>query len=65
MIDAEQIAEAFHESYERFAPLVGYDTREESRTDWENVPIENRTLMVAVAADLLDRGVIRAGPELE
>jgi hypothetical protein len=65
VIDAEKIAERFHESYERHAPLVGYETREESRTDWENVPLENRTLMIAVAADLLKQGIIAPGSALE
>jgi hypothetical protein len=44
---------------------VGYETREESRTDWENVPLENRTLMIAVAADLLKQGIIAPGSALE
>ena len=65
MIDAEVIAAAFHESYERHAVLVGYDTRPESRVDWEDVPLPNRTLMIAVAADLLKQGVIAPGSALD
>lgn len=59
MSNAERIAAAFHESYERLAPSKGYETRKESAVPWEQVPEANRTLMVAVAQDLLDRGVIR------
>lgn len=65
MIDAEHVASAFHEAYERLAPLCNYETRQESAVPWDEVPLENRTLMISVAADLLNRGVIRAGPELE
>lgn len=65
MIDAERIAMAMHESYERHAPLVGYETREESRVPWEQVPLANRTLMIATAADLLKQGIIAPGSALE
>ncbi len=59
MTPAEQVARAFHESYERLAPRYGYRTREASARPWDEVPEDNRRLMVAVAADLLTRGVIR------
>jgi hypothetical protein len=57
---AEQIAQAFHESYERLAGGFGYQTRPESAVAWEDVPMVNRGLMVAVAAELMDTGVIHA-----
>lgn len=56
---AEEIARAFHESYERQAPEHGYQTRKRSAVPWEDVPADNRGLMVAVAQDLLDQGVIQ------
>jgi hypothetical protein len=56
---AERIARAFHEAYERLAPAHGYDTKPESACAWEDVPANNRALMVAVAQELLERGVIR------
>lgn len=56
--DAELIARAFHESYERLAPEYGYKTREASAKPWDEVPEQNRNLMVAVVQDLLDEGVI-------
>lgn len=59
--DAERIAKAFHESYERQAPDYGYKTREASAVPWEVVPDANRSLMVAVVQDLLDQGVIGRG----
>jgi hypothetical protein len=58
---AEQIAQAFHESYERQAPDHGYETRKASAKPWADVPANNRALMVAVVRDLLDRRVIRTG----
>lgn len=58
---AASIAQAFHESYERQAPEFGYKTREASAVPWEDVPEDNKTLMIAVAQDLLDTGVIDPG----
>jgi hypothetical protein len=58
MSRAEEIAKAFHESYERQAAAHDYTTREASAKPWENVPENNRSLMIAVAQDLLNRGVI-------
>jgi len=57
---AEQIAQAFHEAYERLAPDFGYQTREASAKPWAEVPEQNRALMVAVVQSLLDAGVITA-----
>jgi hypothetical protein len=47
--DDEQIARLFHETYERLAPEYGYKTREASAVSWEQVPVRNHDLMVAVA----------------
>jgi hypothetical protein len=48
-LTAELLARTFHESYERLAPSLGYDTREDSRQPWEQVPEQNRELMIATA----------------
>jgi hypothetical protein len=53
--DAEALARAFHETYERLAPSFGYETRRASAVPWEDVPSANRELMIAVAGDLLRR----------
>lgn len=58
---AEQIARAFHRSYESLAPSFGYETREESAVEWEDVPQNNRDLMIATVQLLLDMGVIVPG----
>ena len=55
---AEQIAQAFHEAYERLAPDFGYKTREASAKPWDDVPEQNRSLMIAVVQALIDSGVI-------
>ena len=55
---AQEIAEAFHETYERLAPTYGYVTRLDSAKPWSEVPLNNRLLMVAVVRELLDRQVI-------
>lgn len=54
-MSAEELARAFHEAYERLAPQFGYETRPESAVSWENVPESNRSLMIAVAGEVLDR----------
>jgi hypothetical protein len=52
-IPAEAVARRFHEAYERLAPDFGYRTREASAKPWDEVPEQNRALMVAVCAELL------------
>lgn len=64
MSPAEQIARAFHHTYERLAPDHGYETRPESAVTWEQVPANNKALMTSVAAELLARGVIVPGASL-
>lgn len=44
--EAEHLAAYFHASYESLAPLFGYQTREDSSVAWEDVPEQNRRLMV-------------------
>lgn len=61
MKTAERIAKAFHESYERQASEFNYKTREASAKPWEDVPANNKDLMIAVVQDLLDEGVILNG----
>jgi hypothetical protein len=53
MMTAEQLAQFFHESYERLAPQFGYKTRKESAKPWADVPEQNRKLMTAVCAEVL------------
>jgi len=56
--DAERVAAAFHEAYERLAPDHGYETRKASAVPWGDVPERNRQLMVATVFDLLSNNVI-------
>lgn len=58
---AAGITREFHETYERLAPSHGYETRRASAVPWDEVPEQNRALMLAVVGDLIDRHVIRAG----
>ena len=53
------IAKAFHEAYESLAPDYGYKTREASAVPWEDVPEQNRRLMLATVERLLQDGVIK------
>jgi hypothetical protein len=55
---AEEIARAFHEAYEQLAPDFGYRTREASAKQWDEVPEQNRGLMVATVEKLLADGTI-------
>lgn len=52
-MNAEQLAQKFHETYERLAPTHGYETRKDSAVPWENVPEKNKKLMTAVCEEIL------------
>lgn len=58
---AEQIAKEFHDTYERLAPSHEYKTREASAKPWDEVPENNRNLMIAVVAELIGNGTIVSG----
>jgi hypothetical protein len=49
----EQLAQLFHETYEKLAPDFGYKTREASAKPWADVPEQNKQLMIAVAGEVL------------
>jgi hypothetical protein len=51
----EELARLFHETYERLAPEYGYKTREASAVPWDDVPAQNKSLMIAVAAHVLSK----------
>ena len=55
---SEELAKAFHDVYERLAPEHNYETRKASAKPWNEVPENNRKLMVAVVSELLDQGAI-------
>jgi hypothetical protein len=48
--DAESLAIMFHDAYERLAPIVGYETRQETRSF--NLESTNGKLMVLVCAEI-------------
>ncbi len=54
---AEQLAKLFHETYERLAPEFGYETRTESAVPWEDVPENNKNLMIATCEVILSHGL--------
>lgn len=58
-MNAKQLAKKFHETYEELAPQFGYVTREASRKPWEDVPEQNKCLMIAVARKILMAGFER------
>lgn len=59
----EQLAQEFHETYERLAPSFGYETRKDSAKPWSDVPEKNKKLMIAVCAEILNtRAPIIATP---
>jgi len=58
MTQAEYLASLFHKYYEELAPDFGYETRKDSAKPWDEVPEQNKQLMIAVAEKLLDGHVI-------
>lgn len=61
MSEAERIAREFHEAYELLAPDHSYSTRIASAVPWEDVPANNKSLMIATVERLLEQGVIEPG----
>lgn len=53
MLTPETLARKFHETYERLAPKYSYKTRKASAVPWEDVPQNNKQLMIAVCAEIL------------
>ena len=49
---AAELAQLFHETYERLAPMYGYKTRHASAVPWGNVPESNKRLMIAVCEEI-------------
>ena len=63
-LTGELLARTFHNAYERLAPSFGYQTRDDSRQPWEEVPEQNRKLMVATAeAVIAQLGLVASGSE--
>lgn len=60
-LTAEHIAREFHFTYEDTAPIYAYKTRAETRTHWDDLPTNNRELMIRTVKKLLDRGIIFPG----
>lgn len=54
-VTAEELARFFHETYERLAPEHGYETRKATAVPWEDVPENNRQLMIAVCKAVIDK----------
>jgi hypothetical protein len=57
-LTAEQLAQKFHEIYERLAPEHGYETRKASAVPWADVPANNKSLMIAVCNEILTKELI-------
>lgn len=51
----EDVAMFFHETYERLAPEFSYKTRKASAVEWDDVPENNKQLMIAVASEVIKR----------
>lgn len=53
IVTPEEMAQAFHEAYERLAGDFGYKTRAESAVPWADVPEANKALMVATIRNVM------------
>jgi hypothetical protein len=70
VISAEDLAKRFHYTYEALAPQFNYETRKASAKRWEEIPENNRQLMIAVSEGILTflcscEGVVREKQPLE
>ena len=62
-VDPEALARLFHEVYEAQAPMFGYETKPETRCAWEEMPEDNKQLMVSVCRRIV--GVLKAQAALD
>jgi len=53
MDQAEELAKIFHDLYEKMAPTFDYQTQDASAVPWEDVPANNKQLMIAVCREIL------------
>jgi len=54
-VTAEELAEQFHEIYEEIAPAHGYKTRDGTAVPWEELPMNNKMLMIMTCRIILLR----------
>ncbi len=52
-MQAENLARFFHTTYEELAPQFNYSTRKASAVPWQDVPENNKQLMIAVAEQVI------------
>ena len=52
-MQAENLARFFHTTYEELAPQFNYSTRKASAFPWQDVPENNKRLMIAVAEQVI------------
>jgi len=57
--EAERLARFFHATYERLAPEFAYSTRKASAVPWDQVPENNRNLMIATCRVVLEQLGVR------
>ena len=50
----EQLAELFHETYERLAPAFGWKTKKGCHCKFSELPQRNRALMIATCQTVLN-----------
>jgi len=54
-VSPDILAKFFHDTYEKLAPQFSYKTRDASAVSWDDVPDNNKKLMKAVAAKVIER----------
>ena len=54
-MNAEQVAQWFHENYEAMAPSFGWKTQDASRTSWDSLPLANRDLMIETVKAVFEK----------
>ena len=53
-LEPNALAKKFHEAYERLAPSFQYKTRKETAVSWDDLPINNKALMIAVCREIAE-----------
>lgn len=53
IIDSEELAKFMHDDYERCAKIIGWNTQDKCKVEFEDLPEENRLTMIAVACNVM------------
>ena len=55
--EVDSLARMFHDSYERIAKEVGWKTQESCKVEFDDLPEENKQVMLRTVGEVVDNGI--------